>query len=199
MWVNGGLISALQEFSGFVVVPRSRYYSVVQSLYVIGCCRYFHYLSFAAIVTEATKWRRIQWIPPSFPHCLEEFVCQIVSEGILHIARYKGLVWLYHNSYSTDLLETVAFGMHCQLLLPTSLFSYLRNSHISYLSSIYLPPFQPVLPDLPLPSHLPTSLESSILYPSPLRDDTKKILNTASTPVSQRIAAALSKVNLDFL
>ena len=73
------------------------------------------------------------------------------------------------------------------------------NSHTSYLSSIHLPPSQPVLPDLPLPSHLPTSLESSILYPTPLRDDTKKILNTASTAVSQRIAAALGKVNLDFL
>ena len=156
MWVNGGLISALQEFSGFVVVPRSRYYSVVQSLYVIGCCRYFHYLSFAAIVTEATKWRRIQWIPPSFPHYLEEFVCQIVSEAILHIARYKGLVWLHHNSYSTYLLETVAFGMHCQLLLPTSLFFYLTLTSPTYFLFTSLLPNQFCLtcPFRPTSQHL---------------------------------------------
>lgn len=59
-----------------------------------------------------------------------------------------------------------------------------------------------VLPDLPLPSHLPTKLETAIYSGTPLHDagEISKFLNYEHDPVVfQQIASALSEVDTGFL
>lgn len=59
-----------------------------------------------------------------------------------------------------------------------------------------------VLPDLPLPSHLPTKLETAIYAGTPLHDigEINKLLNHEQDPlVIQQITSALSEVDTGFL
>lgn len=59
-----------------------------------------------------------------------------------------------------------------------------------------------VLPDLPLPSHLPTKLEKAIYSGTPLHDtgEINKFLNHEHDPlVVQQIASVLSEVDTGFL
>ena len=59
-----------------------------------------------------------------------------------------------------------------------------------------------MLPDLPLPSHLPTKLETAIHTGTPIHDigEVNKLLNHEQDPlVIQQIVSALSGVDTGFL
>ena len=63
-------------------------------------------------------------------------------------------------------------------------------------------PLPTVLPDLPLPSHLPTKLETTIYNGTPLHDtgEISKFLNyDHDSAVVQQIASALAEVDTGFL
>ena len=66
-----------------------------------------------------------------------------------------------------------------------------------------VPIFNPlVLPDLPLPSHLPTRLETAIYSGTPLHDvnEINKLLNSQQDPVVvQQMASVLCEVDTGFL
>ena len=73
------------------------------------------------------------------------------------------------------------------------------QAHTHCISKYLLPT---VLPDLPLPSHLPTKLETNIYNGTPLHDtgEISKFLNyDHDSAVVQQIASALAEVDTGFL
>lgn len=56
-----------------------------------------------------------------------------------------------------------------------------------------------VLPDLPLPTYIPTPLESTIRGCEELKTETNRLLNTSDPQLCTQITKALSSVDTSFL
>lgn len=57
----------------------------------------------------------------------------------------------------------------------------------------------PVLPDLPLPTYLPTPLEATVLGQGELRNESRRLLNSTDPQLYSQITKALSTVDTSFL
>ena len=57
----------------------------------------------------------------------------------------------------------------------------------------------PVLLDLPLPTHVPTPMEHSLLFPTTLKDESSKLLQNTNKDVVRNIVSVIERVKMDYL
>ena len=66
-------------------------------------------------------------------------------------------------------------------------------------SVLYALPLDPVLLDLPLPTHVPTPMEHSLLFPTTLKDESSKLLQNTNKDVVRNIVSVIERVKMDYL
>ena len=57
----------------------------------------------------------------------------------------------------------------------------------------------PVLLDLPLPTHVPTPTEHSLLFSATLKDESSQLLQNTNKDVVRNIVSVIERVKMDYL
>ena len=79
-----------------------------------------------------------------------------------------------------------------KVVIPVHVHMYMQVTIILFLLVL-------VLSDLPLPSHLPTPIERTVLGGTGLSDGAKKVLNKSNPMLTAQVTQALLSVDCNFL